>query len=133
MDNTVKTLIIVVIILVAILGVVGGVFLQGYLSNNKNVSAINQSNSSANNTTLNQTSSSQNSNKPKISASEAKRIASEKFEGYNVYGASVVLGGSKEHPIWIVTLRGDNTGNNGLPGYNAGTCKVDATTGKFLG
>lgn len=130
MDKTVKTLIIVIIILVAALGVVGGVFLQGYLSNNKNSSVINQSNSSANNTTLNQTSSIQNTNKPKISASEAKRIATNHFEGYNLYGASAVLSGSKEHPIWIVTLKGDNTGNNGPPGYNAGTCKVDATTGE---
>ncbi len=52
MDKTVKTFIIIVIILVAILGVVGGVFLQGYLSNNKNVTVVNQTN-----VTINQSSS----------------------------------------------------------------------------
>lgn len=56
MDNTVKTLIIVVIILVGVLGVAGGVFLQSNLTNNKNVaqidqSDVNQSNSTSNNTT----------------------------------------------------------------------------------
>ena len=50
MDKTVKALIIVVIILVAVLGVAGGFILQSYMSNsNKNV-VINQTNSSINNT-----------------------------------------------------------------------------------
>jgi hypothetical protein len=55
MDKTVKALIIVVIILVAILGVAGGFILQGYMSNsNKNIT-VNQTNTSVNNTTTGQT------------------------------------------------------------------------------
>ena len=46
MDNTVKLLIIIVIILVAVLGIVGGVFLQGYLVNrHNNTTVVNQTNS----------------------------------------------------------------------------------------
>jgi flagellar basal body-associated protein FliL len=55
MDKTVKALIIVVIILVAVLGVAGGFILQGYMSNsNKNIT-VNQTNASVNNTTTVQT------------------------------------------------------------------------------
>ncbi len=55
MDNTVKILIIVVIVLVAVLGVAGGFILQGYMSNsNKNIT-VNQTNASVNNNTTVQT------------------------------------------------------------------------------
>lgn len=49
MDNTVKTLIVVVVVLIAVLGVTSGFILQSYLSNNnKNAPALNQTNTSTN-------------------------------------------------------------------------------------
>jgi cell division protein YceG involved in septum cleavage len=74
MDNNVKVLIIVVIILVAILGVAGGFILQGYMSNsNKNITA-NQTNTSVNNTTTEQTTKTSTQDKT-ISSSQAISIA----------------------------------------------------------
>lgn len=133
-------MIIAVIILVGVLGVVGGVFLQSNLSNNKNPVVVNQTNASVNQTnnvtsaqTTKQNTSSQDNNKPKITASQAEQIATNNVKGYAIYGASAVLSESNGHPIWIVNLEGDSSGSNGPPGYNAGQCKVDAITGKFLG
>jgi Peptidase propeptide and YPEB domain len=77
MDNTVKALIIVVIVLVAVLGVAGGFILQGYMSNsNKNIT-VNQTNTSVNNTTTGQTTkqTSKTSQDKTISASQAISIA----------------------------------------------------------
>jgi len=140
LDNTVKTLIIVVIILVAVLGVASGVILQSYLSNNnKNATTVNQTNVSVNNTTPNvsinntttnqttkkTTSNSQNDN-VMISAKKAERIATNQLSGYEVQGTGASLSEGNGHPIWIVTLRNPD-------GSDAGQCAVDATTGKFLG
>ncbi|MCE5214447.1 MAG: hypothetical protein LLF83_06995, partial [Methanobacterium sp.] len=51
MNNTVKILIIVFVILVGLLGLTGGFILQGYFNNDNNNSTVNQSNESVNNTT----------------------------------------------------------------------------------
>ena len=56
MDNTVKTLIIVVVVLVAALGIVGGFFLNNYLANSVN---NNNPNHPIFNVTLNKSNSSQ--------------------------------------------------------------------------
>ena len=88
MDKTVKALIIVVIILVAVLGVAGGFILQSYMSNsNKNV-VINQTNSSINNTP-NQTTSnqatvqnSQPAQNKTLSATQAIAIANKYAAGF---------------------------------------------------
>jgi len=76
LDRTVKTLIIVVIILVAILGVAGGFILQGYLTNNKNPTVVNLTNTTPNNTSINQTTQEKKpSNQNNISPSQAIAIA----------------------------------------------------------
>jgi hypothetical protein len=94
MDNTVKTLIIVVVILVAVLGVVGGFILQGYLSNtNKNLTVVNLTNGSVNNTSVNQTTQQKtqsNQNNKMISAAQAKAIANKYESDYNLEASGYV-------------------------------------------
>ena len=60
MDKTIVIFILSVIILYAALGVVASTALQGYLSNNKNTSAVNQTNSSLNVNNTTQTNSQNN-------------------------------------------------------------------------
>lgn len=60
MDNTTKILIIIIIVLVGVLGLVGGYFLQVYLVKNNNSTVSNLTNASVN--VENNTSSSVNSN-----------------------------------------------------------------------
>lgn len=88
MDKTIKALIIVVIILVAVLGVAAGFILQSYMSNsNKNI-VVNQTNSSINNTP-NQTTSnqatvqnSQPAQNKTLSATQAIAIANKYAAGF---------------------------------------------------
>ena len=96
MDKTIKALIIVVIILVAVLGVAAGFILQSYMSNsNKNI-VVNQTNSSINNTP-NQTNANAsistnsgtktvtnpvNNNNGYISTSDAENIAIQYAQNY---------------------------------------------------
>ena len=75
MDNTVKILIIIVVILVAVLGIAGGFILQGYLSNNKNPTVVNLTNPSVNTTSVNQTTQQKTSSNNNISPSQAIAIA----------------------------------------------------------
>jgi uncharacterized membrane protein YkoI len=137
LNNTVKALIVVVVILLALLGVAVGFILGDNLPNtNKNTTVINQTNVSVNNTTAIHTKTTTNVQKKKkvmISASEAEKIATKHFKGYHVYGSGASLSQGNGHPIWIVSLKGDSSGNNGPPGYDAGQCAIDATTGEFLG
>lgn len=100
MAQSTKILIIVIVILVAALGIAGGVFLQDYLSNsNKNTPAVNQTNistnSSHNNTTSNQISNkTTSSNSGFISPQQAITIAKSSIESdpSNVYSAQFVNG-----------------------------------------
>jgi Tfp pilus assembly protein PilV len=100
LDNTIKTLIIIVVILVAVLGVAGGFILQGYLLNsNKNATSVNQTNASTNssidNTKSNLTSNkSTSTNSGFISSQKAIDIAQTMIESdpSNVYYTEFVNG-----------------------------------------
>lgn len=69
MDNTTKTLIIVIIILVGVLGLAGGFILQGILIKNNN-STANQTNTSINSNTTSTSTTTQNSDESSNNRSE---------------------------------------------------------------
>ncbi len=115
MDKTVKALIIVVIILVAILGVAGGFILQGYMSNSNKTDVVNQTNSSINNipnqTTSSQTTqqNSQSDQSTMLSAAQAETIA-------NKYAAG--FGEESSGDTALFNGVGDYNGANGDPYYH---------------
>ena len=94
MNNTVKSLIIIIVVLVAVLGIAGGIFLQGYLnSSNKNVTSVNSTNNSVNNSS-NQTKANNSNSKTEttqklISSQEAISIVNKNVSAYGLtsYGA----------------------------------------------
>ncbi len=139
MDNSVKTLIIIVIILIAVLGVVGGIFLQSYLVNShNNTTAVNQTNSTIGNNTSVQNTSNSSSSKSNIntqkliSPQEAINIVNKNVPAYGLtsYGAKLVQNG--QHPYYLVSAYDQNP-NSTTYGEAIGGAKVDAITGQFLG
>ncbi len=148
MDNTVKRLIIVVVILVAILGVSVGVILQSHLFGNKDPTILNQTN-----ITLNQTSNSGNqTNSGNISTNNKsnqntstkdiisfdKAIAIAKNADPNVRGNSVdaKLFLNDVNPYYKITFYtvltyadGEIYNNH----YVTAVHVVDAKTGRFMG
>lgn len=133
MDKTIKGLIIIVIILVAILGIATGIILQGFIFNKNNTTiTTNQTNNTTQNSTNTQQSNPNNSNNNQvmISADQAMQIATNYLGGYNVYGGGASLSEGNGHPIWIVYLYSSEPQFKGKP---AGQCAVDAVTGEFLG
>lgn len=131
MDKTVKTLIIVVIILVAVLGVVGGVFLQGYLSDNKNDTLANQTNP-VNVTVNNQTNQTKVQNNF-ISAQKAISISKQNMPipGKVRYTAKLVQN-SQFSPFYEINVY-DIDPNSTYYGDIISDSTVDARTGQFLG
>jgi cell division protein YceG involved in septum cleavage len=136
-DKTVKSLIIIVVVLVAVLGVTGAIFLQGYLNNsNKNVTSANQTNITVNNnsnqTTSNNSNSKTETNSKLISSQEAINIVNKNVPAYGLtsYGAKLVQNG--QHPYYLVTAYDQNP-NSTTYREGIGGAKVDATTGQFLG
>ena len=139
MDNSVKTLIIIVIILIAVLGVVGGIFLQSYLVNShNNTTAVNQTNSTIGNNTSVQNTSNSSSSKSNIntqkliSPQEAINIVNKNVPAYGLtsYGAKLVQNG--QYPYYLVSAYDQNP-NSTTYGEAIGGAKVDAITGQFLG
>jgi cytoskeletal protein RodZ len=139
LNNTVKLLIIIVIILVAVLGIVGGVFLQGYLANShNNTTAVNQTNSTIGNNTSEQNTSNSLSSKSNttaqklISSQEAINIVNKNVPAYGLtsYGAKLVQNG--QHPYYLVSAYDQNP-NSTTYREAIGGAKVDAITGQFLG
>ena len=117
MDKTVKTLIIVVIILVAVLGVAGGFILQGYLSNNKNPTVVNLTNTTPNNTP-NQTTQQKTSSNQNISPSQAIVIA-------NKYASS--FGEEATGSVDYINGIGDYNRADGDPYYHVELKKIKTT------
>lgn len=131
MDKTVKTLIIVVIILVAILGVVGGVFLQSYLSNNKNNTAMNQTNTT--NITVNNQTNQTKVQSNFIGTQEAISISKQNMPipGKVRYTAKLVQN-SQFKPYYEINVY-DNDPSSTNYGDIISDSTVDAKTGEFLG
>jgi len=136
LENTVKTLIIVVIILIAVLGVASGFILQGYLStnnNNKNATIVNQTNttnSSTNNKTSNETTD-KTTDSGFISDKKAISIAKPliKSDPTNTYSAQLENGLSVVTPYYEVSAEYKSGGN----WFNESTVvDVDAKTGKII-
>jgi len=126
MDKTIVIFILSVIILYAALGVVASTALQGYLSNNKNTSALNQTNSSLNVNNTTQT----NSQNNLISPTKAIIIVNKNIpaNGYTSISAKLLQNGT--HPYYLVNAYDQNSTNYK---QTIGDAKVDAKTGKFLG
>jgi hypothetical protein len=132
MDKTVKTLIIVVIILVAVLGIVGGVFLQGYLSDNKNETVLNQTNP-VNATVDNQTNQTKVQNNF-ISAQKAISISKQNMpiSGEVRYSAKLVQNSNQFSPFYEINVY-DIDPNSTTYGDIISDSTVDAKTGQFQG
>jgi hypothetical protein len=145
MDKTVKALIIVVIILVAVLGAAGGFILQGYMSNsNKNV-VVNQTNSSINNTPNHTTSNqatvqkSQPAQNKTLSAAQAIGIANKYAAGFGekATGSADYLSGigmydmANGDPYYHVELQWITPHNSGNSDdiLTASYVEIDAKTG----
>ena len=137
MNNTVKSLIIIIVVLVAVLGIAGGIFLQGYLnSSNKNVTSVNSTNNSVNNSS-NQTKANNSNSKTEttqklISSQEAISIVNKNVSAYGLtsYGAKLVQNG--QHPYYLVSAYDQNP-NSTTYREAIGGAKGDAITGQFLG
>ncbi len=138
MDNTIKTLIIIVVILVAVLGVAGGFILQSYLLNsNKNATSVNQTNastnSSINNTTSNLTSNkSTSTNSGFISSQKAIDIAKTMIESdpSNVYYTEFVNGLPYGSPYYYRVYAMHQ--NSGGWSYEPTEVDVNAKTGHII-
>jgi flagellar basal body-associated protein FliL len=136
-NNTVKSLIIIIVVLVAVLGIAGGIFLQGYLnSSNKNVTSVNSTNNSVSNSS-NQTKANNSNSKTEttqklISSQEAISIVNKNVPAYGLtsYGAKLVQNG--QHPYYLVSAYDQNP-NSTTYKEAIGGAKVDAITGQFLG
>lgn len=141
MDKTVKALIIIVIILVAVLGVAGGFILQSYMSNsNKNVT-VNVTNASGNNTTKVQTTEqkSQPAQNKTLSAAQAITIANKYAAGFGekATGSTEYLTGigmydmSNGDPYYHVELQWITPHNDGNSDniLTASYVEIDAKTG----
>jgi hypothetical protein len=125
-----KTLVIVFIILLAVLGVAVGIFLQGYLSDNKNDS-LNQTNTSVNVTVDNQTTDNKNQNNL-ISAEKAISIVKQNAGPSKHVRFSAKLIQNGNNPYYLISVYSTNR-NSSMYGENIGGGKVDARTGEFLG
>ena len=141
MDKTVKALIIIVIILVAVLGVAGGFILQSYMSNsNKNIT-VNQTNSSVNNTTKVQTiqQKSQPAQNKTLTAAQAIAIANKYAEGFGekATGSTEYLSGigmydmANGDPYYHVDLQWITPHNSGNSDdiLTSSYVEIDAKTG----
>ena len=128
MDNTTKTLIIVVIILLALFGVVVGICLQNGLSNNKNTTDMNQST----NITINNQTTKTNVQNNLISAQKAISIVKAEAgpSPYVRYSARLIQNG--QNPYYLISVYSTDR-NSTMYGENIGGAKVDAKTGEFLG
>jgi uncharacterized protein YxeA len=130
LDNKSKTLIIVLIILLAVFGVVAGIILQGYLFDSKNGN-LNQTNTSVNVTVDNQTTENKNQNNL-ISAQKAISIVKQNAgPSKNVrFSAKLIQNGN--NPYYQISVYSTNR-NSTMYGENIGGARVDARTGEFLG
>ena len=128
MDKTVIIFILAVIILYVALGVVASTALQGYLSNNKNTSTVNHTNSSLNVNNTTQTKSQNNL----ISATKAIIIVNKNVPSYGYTSISAKLLQNGTHPYYLVNAYDQNP-NSTTYKQTIGDAKVDAKTGKFLG
>jgi len=133
--NTFKTLIIIVVILVGVLGVVSGIILKGDIFNsNKNVitNQTNTSTNSSNNTTAQTSKNTTSSNSGFISAQEAISIAKPKIENdsTNGYSAQFVNG----HPYGSPHYYAVSAQYKSNSGWVEESTEVDvnAKTGKIL-
>ena len=122
---------IVVIILVAILGVVGGVFLQSYLSNKKNDTVVNQTNTT-NITVNNQTNQTKLQNNF-ISSQKAISVSKQNMPipGKVRYTAKLVQN-NQFNPFYEINVY-DNDPSSTSYGDIISDSTVDAKTGEFLG
>jgi uncharacterized membrane protein YkoI len=138
-NNTVKILIIIVIILVAVLGVAGGFILQGYLSNNKNPTVVNLTNTSNNTTSVSQTTQqkTQSTQSNIISPSQAKAIANNYAGSFGEEASSDSAGyysgigqydGANGDPYYHVDLQWITPHNSDDP-PTAEYVEIDAKTG----
>lgn len=124
MDNTVKILIIVVIILVGALGLAGGFILQGQFMD-KN-STVNQSNTTVNTTNNNTTQSSDQSNNQQssfISASQAISIAQSAVPEDTRF--FIITSPTPDYPYYQV-------GTDFSYGHPDGHVTIDAVTGEVV-
>ena len=138
MDNTVKILIIIVVILVAVLGVAGGFILQGNLSNNKNPTVVNLTNQSDNTTSVSQTTQQKTqSTQNNISPSQAKTIANKYARSFDEEASSDDAGyysgigqydGANGDPYYHVDLQWITPHNSNNP-PRAQFVEIDAKTG----
>ena len=115
MDNTIKTLLIVVIILVVI----------GFLSNT-------HSNTLVTYPSLINTTSNESNNPSFISPDEAISIANSNVPAYGEVRYSVTLVQNVQNPYYMVTLYENDPSLNNY-GQAIVISKVDARTGQFLG
>ncbi len=138
MDTRTKMVLIVIFILVAVIGLVGGFILEGYLQNNDKNSSVLVNNSSVENQSINSNvSTDKNETQQKssdsglISPQEAIKVVKETAgPSFNVrYEAKLVQNG--ENPYYLITVY-DTKVNSSTYGVAIGGAKVDAKTGKFL-
>ena len=135
MDNRSKMIIVVICVFVAIVGVVAGLFLDGYLQNNSRNSSVLTNNSSVeSNVTVSpgENVTHQKSNDSGIiSPQEAIKVAKEAAgPSYNVrYEAKLVQNG--QNPYYLITVY-DTKVNSSTYGVAIGGAEVDAKTGRFI-
>lgn len=126
MDKQTKTLIVVIIILIAALGVTSGLILQGYL--NKNTTAANNT---TNSTTVSQSNNTKNSTPNYIGEDAAINIAKKYYPNgpHIVFNAELITNGNNAY--YLVTAKQYNEAGNYSSTYS-NVVKVDAVTGQVL-
>ncbi|AEG17754.1 PepSY domain-containing protein [Methanobacterium paludis] len=135
MDNKVKILLIIIFVFVAVIGLVGGFILEGYLQDNDKNTSVLDNNSSIDVTTNISTDNNETQQKSSdsgfISPQEAIKVAKETAgPSSNVrYEAKLIQNG--QNPYYLITVY-DTKINSTTYGVAIGGAKVDAKTGQFL-
>jgi len=132
MDTTVRSLIIVVVILVAVIGVLGGYFLQGYLPDqNKNPVVINQTIVSNNSTQPQNINQNATTSSGFISSQKAISIAKPFIGSANGIHYSAQLITTGQVPYYLVDA--EISSNNGHVWTDVPTIVyVNANTGQII-
>lgn len=137
MDNTGKILLIIVVLLVAVLSLMVGLFLQGHVSKeNVNVSTVNNTNSSQ----ITQNTSTKSNQSSIISSSEAKAIAKKwgasrgmEPDGYVSYLSGIgMYHGANGNPFYHVGLKWIDPNRTVQDYGDAGYIEIDAKTGAII-